>query len=240
MKRAIVIDDEAAGVETLRILASRYADKIKIVDSALKAAEGISMIENYHPDVVFLDIQMSEMTGFQLLERLSYRKFHLVFTTAHNEHALKAIKCGAFDYLLKPLAESDFEQCLNKLDAAGGVSNDHHFSERGLILDIPVKDGIIYLKQSDIVRMEAERSYTNIYMDNGIRYVASKSMGELEPRLHPGLFYRCHKSHIVNLGKVVKFVNHDGCYALMSDGTKPDISRFLKEQFLERMKELRP
>lgn len=239
MIRAIVIDDEAAGVETIRILANRQPDRIKIVDSALKPGDGIKLIEDYHPDVVFLDIQMSEMTGFQLLERLSYRKFHLVFTTAYNEHALKAIKCGAFDYLLKPLAEADFEQCLNKLDEAGVITNDHHLSERGLILDIPVKDGIIYLKQSDIVRMEAERSYTNIYMDNGIRYVASKSMGELEPRLHSGMFYRCHKSHIVNLGKVVKFVNHDGCYALMSDGAKPDISRFLKEQFLERMKELR-
>ncbi len=236
MLRAIIIDDEEAGVETLKVLVGRNSTLIRVIASTLKAEEGIVLIEDYRPDVVFLDINMPNMNGFELLDKLNFRDFKLVFTTAHREYALQAIKNRAFDYLLKPIDDGDFKKCLEGL-----VKAKEHLPlaakiEGQGVLEIQVKDGIIYLKQKDIVRLEASRSYTDIYMDSGAKHIASKTLKDFEDKLDAKLFCRCHKSHIVNLEKVQKFVNHDGFYALMNDGSSPEVSKAMKDIFLDRLK----
>jgi len=238
MLRAVIIDDEEAGVDIIRILASRNAGVIKVVAAALRAEEGIALIEDYKPDVVFLDISMPDMSGFDLLSRLNYRGFHLVFTTAYAEHAIQAIKNKAFDYLLKPVSDADFRNCLDELMAAQKKTSVTPGQHHHQYIEIQVKDGVIYLRQKDIIRLEAARSYTEFYLDNKTRHIASKSLKDFEPKLDPGMFFRCHKSHIVNLHKIEKFINHDGFYALMSDGSKPLISKVYKDDFLERLKTL--
>lgn len=238
MLRAIIIDDETAGIETLKILAARNPDTIRVVAATLNAAEGITLIEDYKPDVVFLDISMPTMSGFELLERLQFKDFKLVFTTAHKEYAIQAIKNKAFDYLLKPIDDADFRTCLKNILEAYGKTAPATKHDTSLLIEIQVKDGIIYLKQKDIVRLEASRSYTEFHMDNGTKYIASKSLKDFEAKLDSNLFYRCHKSHIINLQKVQKFINHDGFFALMSDQSMPDISKTLKDSFLERLKTL--
>lgn len=234
MFRAIIIDDEEAGVKTLRTLAERNAGKIRIVASTLNASEGIMLIEDYKPELVFLDINMPEMSGFTLLDKLSYHDFRLVFTTAHKEYALQAIKKRAFDYLLKPISDEEFRNCLdhltNELKDKPAEKHDPY-----LYVEIRVKDGVIYIRQEDIVRLEASGSYTEFHMDNGTKHIASKSLGDFETRLDLDKFYRCHKSHIINLRKVQKFINHDGFFALMSDGSTPDISKSFKDDFLQRL-----
>lgn len=236
MLRAIVIDDEDAGIETLKILAGRNAHIMRVIASSLNAAEGIRIIEDYKPDVVFLDISMPGMNGFDLLSQLSFRDFKLVFTTAHREYALQAIKYKAFDYLLKPITDADFRKCLEDLVHEKQKNTVTYRQDSTLFIEIQVKDGVIYLKQKDIVRLEASRSYTEFYMDNGIKHIASKNLKDFEARLDKAIFYRCHKSHIINLHKVQRFINHDGLYALMSDGSMPDISKNMKDEFLDRLK----
>ncbi len=238
MLRAIIIDDETAGIETLKILAARNPDTIRVVATTLYAAEGITLIEDYKPDVVFLDISMPTMSGFELLERLHFKDFKLVFTTAHKEYAIQAIKNKAFDYLLKPIDDADFRACLKNIMEMQDKTPSTAKHDTNLLIEIQVKDGIIFLKQKDIVRLEASRSYTEFHMDNGAKYIASKSLKDFEAKLDSHLFYRCHKSHIINLQKVQKFINHDGFFALMSDQSMPDISKTLKESFLERLKTL--
>lgn len=238
MLRAIIIDDEDAGIETLKILASRNAESIRIVASASRPEDGIMLIEDYKPDVVFLDINMPVMSGFELLEKLSFREFRLIFTTAHREYALQAIKNKAFDYLLKPIADADFVACIREMSAVHKVAPLPVKQDPNLFIEIQVKDGVIFLKQKDIIRLEASRSYTALYLDNQVKYVASKNLGDFEAQLDPGTFFRCHKSHIINLHKVQKFVNHDGLFALMSDDSMPDISRTLKEVLLQRLKRM--
>jgi two-component system LytT family response regulator len=235
MLRAIVIDDEDGAIEMIKSLALRNANSIKIVAAALRAEEGIVLIEDYKPDVVFLDVSMPTMSGFELLSKLNFREFKLVFTTAHREYALEAIKNKAFDYLLKPINSDDFSKCVNDILHAGKdiSSVKPNFTA---FIEVQVKDGIVYIRQKDIIRLEASRSYTEIYLDNGQKHVASRSLGEFEPRLDSKLFYRSHKSHIINLQKVQKFVNHNGFFALMSDGSMPDISKNNKEEFLELLK----
>ena len=234
--RSVIIDDEEAGVDTLKIHASRNSHLIKVVASSLKAEEGIVLIEDYKPDVVFLDISMPAMNGFELLSKLSFRDFKLVFTTAHLEYALQAIKSKAFDYLLKPVADPDFRTCVESIALELQKDQATLKNNTGILIEIPVKDGVIYLKQKDIIRLEASRSYTEFYMENGTKHIASRSLKDFESRLDPNLFFRCHKSHIINLHKIQKFINHDGFYALMINGSMPDVSKTVKDDLLQRLR----
>lgn len=231
---AVIIDDEEAGIETLKILISRNQVNIRILATTQSAEEGIAFIESYKPNLVFLDISMPSMDGFELISRLSFHDFKLIFTTAHTQYAIQAIKTRAFDYLVKPIDDSDFRLCIKKImeeHEKATIKNDP-----GSFLEIPVKDGIMYLKQRDIVRLEASRSYTYIHMENHVRHVASKTLADFEVKLDSTVFFRCHKSHLVNLQKVIKFVNHNGFYVQMSDGSMPSISKAHKDIFLERLK----
>jgi two-component system LytT family response regulator len=238
MLRAVIIDDEEAGIDTLKTFASRNADTIRVVAHTLKAEEGIMLIEDYKPDVVFLDISMPAMNGFELLSRLTFRDFKLIFTTAHREHAIQAIKNRAFDYLLKPISDPDFRKCIEEMIEARNKKPETPRTDPHLYIDIQVKDGAIYVKQKDIIRLEASRSYTEFHLDKGIKHIASKSLKDFEPKLDPDIFFRCHKSHIINLHKVQKFINHDGFFALMNDGSMPDVSKMLKEALQQRLKSI--
>jgi two-component system LytT family response regulator len=236
MLRAVIIDDEDACIQTLQILALRCKEQIKIVGATSKAEKGIELIEDYQPDIVFLDINMPSMNGFELINRVSSQTFHLVFITAHSEYAIQAIKTKASDYLLKPVSEEDFRNCVLQIAniSQKPIVGGHH----NPLLEIQVKDGVIFIKQKDIIRLEASRSYTELYLQYGIKHVASKNLGDFELQLDPDIFFRCHKSHIVNLHEVRKFINHEGLFALMSDHSKPDISKSMKELFLQRLKQL--
>lgn len=236
MLRAIIIDDEESGIDTLKILVSRNSELMRVVAATQQPEEGIRLIDDYRPDVVFLDISMPTMNGFEVLNQADYKKFKLIFTTAHKEFAIEAIKSRAFDYLLKPIGSEDFKRCLEQLKKEIEQKTGVVKTESSALIEIQLKDGIQYLKQKEIIRLEASRSYTVFYMENGVRHVASRSLREFEEKLDPTWFFRCHKSHLVNLLKVQKFVNHNGFYALMSDGSLPDISKNCKDVFLERLK----
>lgn len=237
MIRAIIIDDEESGIDMLKIMASRHPAMIKIIASTVDPEEGIKCIENYKPDVVFLDISMPTMNGFDVLSKFDVRDFKLVFTTAHKEYAIEAIKNKAYDYLLKPVSTEDFKKCIEALyhEKNSGVLPSSKTTPSAPV-EIQVKDGIIYIRQKDIVRLEASRSYTEFYLDNGQKHVASRTLREFESWLDTGTFYRCHKSHIINLKKVQKFIHHQGLFALMSDGSMTEISKGNKEEFLELLK----
>lgn len=236
--RAIIIDDEEAGIETLKILADRYPSLVKIVASSQNPLEGSTMIEDYRPDVVFLDVNMPGMSGFDLLQKLSFKNFKLVFTTAHKQYAIEAIKNRAFDYLLKPIDDHDFKLCLEEIQKNEIQEFVVLKSPTLPLLEIQMKDGIQYLKQQDIIRVEASRSYTTFYLESGIKHLASKSLKEFEDKLDPNIFYKCHRSHIINLHKVQKFVSDKGYFALMTDGSLPDISKNNKDTFLERLQRI--
>jgi two-component system, LytTR family, response regulator len=177
------------------------------------------------------------MSGFELLSKLEYKEFKLVFTTAHRDYALQAIKNGAFDYLMKPIDIDDLKQCIEKL-MSDPLTAKQVIAKSPELLEITARDGILYLKQKDIIRVEASGSYTNFYLENNIKHMASKAIKEYETALDQNLFFRCHNSHIINLQKVEKFVNHEGFFAKMNDGTLVDISRRNKDLFLEKIKGL--
>lgn len=236
MYRALIIDDELTGIKTLEELIREHCPEVKTVAVANRPEEGIALIEDYHPDIVFLDISMPQMNGFELLERTSYRDFSLVFTTAHAEHAIKAIRVQAQDYLLKPIDVDELKACIGNIKRRRVVPPDTERRSRKAVIELPVKDGIVFIKQDDIIRVQASGSYTIFYLMNDVKHLVSGSMKEYELRLDPDDFYRCHLSHIVNLDKVVKLHSADGLFAKMCDGSLAEVARKNKQPFLERLK----
>jgi two-component system, LytTR family, response regulator len=238
MLKTIIIDDELIGINALKLLIEKHTVGLHIVATATDPAQGLALIESEKPDVVFLDITMPKMTGFELLEKLNFKDFKLVFTTAHQEYVIKAIKNRAHDYLLKPIDITELKSCVEKLAHNEHTSIETPRSFPGGIVELSVKDGIIFIKPADIIRLEASGSYTTFYLENGIRHVASKNLKECESMLDPNLFCRCHQSHVINLKKVVKMVNTNGLFAQMTDGSMPEIGKKNKELFLEKLKSI--
>jgi two-component system, LytTR family, response regulator len=232
---AIIIDDEEAAISILKMLIERNAVCIRAVASTTKPYEGITLIENYRPDVVFLDISMPEMSGFELLEKLTFKNFKLVFVSAHKQYAIEAIRNKASGYLLKPVDKEEFELCLTKI--LDEFKKDTNATKTGLI-ELPFKDGIGFVKQEDVIRLEADGNKTSIYLENNLNYKVSRNLGEFEELLKESVFFRCHKSHIINLQKVQKFISQNGFFALMTDGSMVDISKSNKDIFLELLKNI--
>jgi two-component system LytT family response regulator len=236
MFRAIIIDDEPMGLNALKLLIERHTPQIKVVASSTDPFDGMSKIEDYMPDVVFLDISMPKMNAFELLEKIKFRDFKLVFTTAHQEYAIKAIKSRANDYLLKPIDVDELKICVENLFDAdeSGIPNEKNSS----VIELHVKDGIIFIKKEEIIRLEASGSYTIFFLDNNVRHVASKNLKECESMLDSHEFFRCHPSHLVNLKKIVKMVSTDGLFAKMTDDSMPEIARRNKDLILRRLKSI--
>ncbi len=233
MLRAVIIDDEVAGLNALQLLIGKYVEQVKVVATTTKAPQGVSLIEDYKPEIVFLDISMPDMNGFTLLKQLEYKDFNLVFTTAHREYAIQAIKHNAADYLLKPVDVQELQSCIGNIMGKASPQRKTPFPNT---IGLSVKDGIVFIRLRDIIRLEASGSYTVFYLDNNVKHVASRPLKEYEAQLNPAFFYRCHNSHLVNLRKVVKFISSSGFLAQMTDSSTAEIARKNRDEFLARLK----
>ncbi|MDI1354816.1 MAG: LytTR family DNA-binding domain-containing protein [bacterium] len=238
MISAIIVDDEKRSIMNLELLLNEHCADITVVDRASTALEAVGKILSLQPDVVFLDVQMPGYNGFDVLQQIKDTKAIIIFTTAHKEYAIEALRKGAFDYLLKPI---DSNELINSYRAISEKISSERLRQvppaKGII-ELSVKEGIIFVKPDQIIRLEASGSYTVFILDNNVRHVVSKSMKEYEAQLPKTGFYRCHNSHVVNLKKVVKFLHNNGYFAQMSDGSIIEIARKNKETFLEKLKKL--
>lgn len=241
--RAIIIDDEQKGINTLKILIEKHIEGVKIVAESTKASEGITLIENYKPEIVFLDINMPEMDGFELLEKLSWKKFNLVFTTAHQEFGLKAIKNNAVDYLLKPIDYQDIQIAIAKIRA--NIEKDkNHFDYSALLntinqtqkkrIVINSKSGVESIEVNEIVCLESLSNYTQIYLDDSLTILTSKTLKEFDLQLcQPNTnFMRVHNSYVINLHKVSRYLKDDENIVL-TNGKLIPLAKSRKEVFFE-------
>lgn len=245
MLTAVVIDDELNGRIALRQKLKTFCPDVDLVGEAASGEEGIALIEKSLPDVVFLDIEMPRMNGFDMLQRFEHSNFHLVFTTAFDQYAIKAIKHAAFDYLLKPINIEELKLCIEKikdkraLDAlaalAGGVPAvaDHPLLPHSLgKLSISTLEGQLFFNFNDIVHLEAQRNYTVLHFVNLPKVTASKTLKELEEQLPADHFFRIHHAHIINLRHIKKYIRGDGGQIEMLNGDVLDVARRRKEAFL--------
>jgi two-component system LytT family response regulator len=245
MLHAIVVDDEQKGISSLRLLIEKCAQDVKIVAFSSDPEEGIKLIDDYRPDIVFLDINMPLMNGFGLLKKITFTNFHLIFTTAHEEYALQAIKSKALDYLLKPIDKEELVSAIQKVrDLQSNRQNPPDVldllrslePESGRRIAVPYKDGMVYVEASDIVRLEADSNYTRIFFEDGKISLVPKTLKDFEVMLckgaHGKKFMRIHQSHIINLQHVTRFTREDGGLVKMKDNEEIPLSKAKKEEFL--------
>ncbi|MFN8353562.1 MAG: LytTR family DNA-binding domain-containing protein [Spirosomataceae bacterium] len=238
--RTLIIDDELKGQNLLNELVKRYCPDVQVLGMASSAKEGIALIRQFQPDFIFLDINMPEINGFQMLEMMGDVSFEIVFVTAYNEFAVKAYKYSAFDYLLKPVDPEELRATIERLKVKKRSTNlQERFSLLMRTLEEPKKqpskitisasDGISLLNIQDIVYLEADGPYTTFFLQNNEKLVSSHNLKEYEEMLENQGFFRCHHSYLVNLNHIRKYVKSDG-YLLMDNGRQVEVSKRKKEE----------
>jgi two-component system LytT family response regulator len=244
MQRAIIVDDELKSCESLKVILNEFCSNVRVVQMVHTVKDALTAIQNCEPDVVFLDIHLNSETGFDLLERIDEINFDIIFITAFPEHALKAIKYSAIDYLLKPINIDDLKAAIDKLKKAQPENNirkkvnlliqslNRNKQNR---LAVPVADGITFLSIDEIIYCEGSSNYTNFCLQNGKKYLVAKTLKEYEEMLSNHNFLRIHNSYLVNVNEIRKYFKGDGGYVLMSNDDKLDVSKRKKEYFLKKM-----
>lgn len=241
MPRTLIIDDEAHARTTLRQMLARYCPQARVIGEADGVADGIAIIQATQPDVVFLDIQMKDGTGFDLLCHFPQPKFGIVFTTAFDQFALKAFEYYTIDYLVKPIGPDELCRSIGK--ALANQSQQLYAellsslkeaiqSQKVERIALSTSEGLIFLRLKELIRLESSGSYTTFFLCNGSKAMVSRTLREFEELLPSDTFFRIHQSHIVNINYVQSILREDGGYALMEDKAKVPISRRKKEAFL--------
>jgi two-component system, LytTR family, response regulator len=244
MIKAILVDDELHGLETLSILLNDYCPEVEVVEKCASAKKALDAIDRLNPDLVFLDIEMPVMNGFELLEQLDQIPFSVVFTTSYDQYAIKAIRFSALDYLLKPVDPKELIGAVHKVKKQKTPPTNEqlqmlmgqlqHKESRFTKIAVPTSEGFELIPADEIIRCEADDNYTHLFLKSKARVIASRTLKEMEEQLSEFVnFLRVHHSYIVNLNEVVKYVRGDGGYLIMTDGTTVNVSRSRKEALLK-------
>lgn len=241
MIRVILIDDEENARMTIRELLALNCPEVKIEAEAESVQTAATQIRLVQPDAIFLDIKLNESTGFDLLALFPNPKFHVIFTTAFDQFALKAFKYNAIDYLTKPIDPDELIAAVGKVKSTLPVPKKIDGLINGLRhkkfdqIALSTNDELVFLKLEKIIRLESNSNYTTFYTEENDRVMVARTLKEFEDILPQDNFSRIHQSHIVNLDHVKKVIKEDGGYALTSDNVKLPISRRKKEVFIEAL-----
>ncbi len=243
---AVIIDDEPDAVDFIASIIAEYCEDLEVCGKANNVKEGVAVIQDLKPDLVFLDVEMPNGTGFDLLTHFPDKSFDVIFITAFNHYAIQAIKFSAVDYILKPINITEFIEAVKKVVTKRSEKSSMKNENFEILLEnlrtshptrmvIPTSDGREYLNPKDIIRIEADRSYSWFFLADKRKILVSKHLKEFQDLLNDRNFFRPHNSHLINLEFVKKFVRHDGGYIEMTDGAQIPISRNRKDLFLAHM-----
>jgi len=243
MLDAIVIDDELNGRIALKQKLQDYCPTVRVVAEAENGVDGMEKIHQCKPHLVFLDIEMPVMDGFEMLLQIPDKKFHVIFTTAYDQYAIKAIKYAAFDYLLKPIDIDELKQTIERLTYAPipeQTGKKLETLEQNLLtkpflnkIAVPTQEGLLFFDINQILRLEAQSNYTMIYFEDQSKLMASRTLKEFEEILPVDTFFRIHNSHIINLLFIKKYIRGDGGQVEMKNGDFILVSRRKKDEFLK-------
>ena len=244
MIRSIIIDDEQHCVKALLNDLQNHCPSVEVLDSCFSAKEGIMSIKKNSPGLVFLDVEMPWMNGFEMLEVLGDVNFAIIFTTAHDEFAAKAFRISAVDYLLKPIDANDLKEAIKKVEQKLQEPGNLHIenllrnikiSSAQQKIALPYKDGYEFVEVSHIIYCQAEGAYTKVFLDNRKYILVSKTLGDIEELLPVDLFQRIHHSTVLNLRFITHFVRSDGGYVKLQTGEQLTVSKSKKEGLMERL-----
>lgn len=244
MLQAVLIDDDESNLNSLSEKLGKHCPQIKIIACCDNAPDGIKAIDSHEPDVVFLDIEMPMMNGFVMLQQLAFKNFELIFVTAYDHYAIKAIRYSALDYLVKPVEVEELKAAVAK--AASNRGNRSADSQVDVLLEylqkkqprrisIPTAAGLQFINIEDIIYLEASDNYTYIYLSASKKFLVSRTLKDFEDMLPAEIFLRIHHSCIINKNFVERYIRGDGGQVVLNNGIVLDVSKRKKADFLQAM-----
>jgi two-component system LytT family response regulator len=244
--RTILVDDEEHCIDILKYELESF-DEIEIIGTCSDGHEALTKIQKEKPDLVFLDIDMPYLNGFDVIREVDPIDFNVVFVTAFDQYALKAFRYSALDYLLKPVEKSELAEAIEKVKR-----NTNHITQQNqvnLLLNaiesprqeyskilLPAQDGLEFVALDDIVRCQADSNYTHVYLQSGRRLIISKPLKQVEKLLDDDRFFRTHQSHLVHLDKIKRYARGEGGYLVMNDESIVHVARGMREKLLNQFK----
>lgn len=246
MLKAIIVDDEQHCIDRLTELLEHNGHEVEIMACCKTISEAKKQISMLQPDVLFLDVQLGNVTGFDLLAQLDRWDFELIFTTSYDRYALKAFKFSALDYLLKPIDKMDLMEALKKVRDNRNLKETakkidvlfHNFkdgADPSKRVAIPTMDGFTMVDTGDVIRLQSDGNYTHIHTNGNKKITASKTLKYFEEMLESNNFFRVHKSHLINLSFVDNYAKGKGGYITLADGTKIEVAVRRKEELIKRL-----
>lgn len=245
---AILIDDELDSLESLQMEIESYCPDIRVIGAFQKPLDGVKAVKKHQPNIVFLDIEMPEMNGFDVLRQFDEIEFDVIFVTAYDQFAVKAFEFNAQDYLLKPVLRSKLEQAIAKVrsnqskklnqnslnalmnhisaQAGGGIKN----------IALPTTEGFEFVPMDEIIYVMSESNYCWVHLKNGKKHFLAKTLKQMELLIHGPQFFRCHQSYMVNLNFASKYVRGQGGYLVLQDQTQVPVSRANKDRLIQTLK----
>lgn len=244
--RVIIVDDELTSSQVLEKLIKHYTPSLQVIAICNKASDAVEKIITLNPDLVFMDIELPEMTGFDILEKVSDRQFNIIFTTAHSQYGIKAIQFSAIDYLLKPIDIEELKVAVNR--AMEAISPLQSLEKIKILLEniqlqnnniifnriaLPTNDGLKFVLTNDIVRCMSSNNYTFIFLNDGTKILVSKTLKDVENVFSAHTFIRVHNSHLVNTNYIKKIIKSENYSLVMCDGSEVEVSRRKKDELLK-------
>lgn len=238
--KCIIIDDEKHCIKTLSNLMETNFSDIKIVATCLESTKAYDLILEHRPDFIFLDIEMPLLNGFDLLSKFEHLDFDVIFTTAYDSYAIKAIKFSALDYLLKPIGKEELTFAMNKIKSKLGSISKTQLQMASMVnnrqlpdtIALPTNDGLIFTTVNDIIHCVADGNYTRIHFTDKTELLLSKTLGDVDELLSDYNFFRIHHSSLINLKQVKKYIRGEGGEVIMSNGQSLAVARTRKADFL--------
>ena len=249
MIRTIIIEDEQRSRQMLYEILAKQFKNITVLAACENADEGKQAIQELHPDLVFSDIELKEKSAFDMLQQLETIDFEVIFTTAYEKYAIRAIKFSALDYLLKPFCTEDITNAVNHYQTKQHKRQSNHqfdvlfhnlkgIQKGSKKIALPTTNGLLIISLKEIIQCQADVNYTLFFTIDKKKVVVTKTLKEFEELLEDYDFIRVHNSHLINLAHVEKYIKGEGGMVIMSDGSKVDVSRRKKDEFLNRLKDI--
>ncbi len=244
MLKAIIVDDEPDCVKLLALQLKMYCPQVQVVAACTASEDALLKIKELQPGVVFLDIEMPVMNGFQLLEKFGNITFSLVFVTAYDQFAVKAFRYSALDYLLKPIDAKDLQAAVQKAEKRNWPDKQQlsmlkqqvHNPEKNFPdkIALPYQNGVTFVGIKNIIYCESENNYTRFHTTDSQQYLVAKTLGDIQEVLEERNFLRVHRQYLVNLDHIKKYVRGEGNYLILSNGQSVAVARNQKERLIEK------
>jgi len=243
MLKAIIIDDEPDNVKLLALQLKLYCPEVLVVAECTRSVDGLSKINELAPDIVFLDIEMPVMNGFELLEKVGQVNFQIIFVTAYDQFAVKAFKFSALDYLLKPIDTRELQAAVAKAVVNPKTDNrqldllkQQIGGDRALPdkIALPFQNGVVFTEISKVIYCEADNNYTKFFLTGGKQHLVAKTLRSIQEILEERNFLRVHRQYLIHLDHITKYVKGEGNYVVMSDGKSIPVARNQKDKLIAR------